>query len=212
MITQETVRRLFDYREGKLIRRIPMGKAKAGVVAGWPDREGYMRVRVEGQAPTVHRVVWLWHYGYLPENQIDHINKVRADNRIENLREASQMCNMRNRKQQESTSGVKGISWDKDIKQWRAQIKIAGAHYHIGNSHCLLEAACLRLAAEQAVDWPGCEEYSPAFAYVKNNINKTSLLGSGARSKEPAGAIGHPQITPGGEDAPESSQSTRVSG
>ena len=115
--------------------------------------------------------MYLYHHGYLPENYVDHINRDKLDNRIENLREVSKSCSSRNVSQQSHTaSGVKGVAWSADEGRWKSSIDVAGRKIFLGYSSCLLEAACLRLAAEQAEGWQGCESSSPAFLYVKENL------------------------------------------
>lgn len=106
----------------------------------------------------------------MPEHGIDHIDQNRINNRIENLREASPQCNMRNRKQQKSTSGIKGVYWYKAANKWRAQIQINGKNIFLGYHDDLLEAACHRLAAEQAENWSGCDTTSPAYLFVKKHM------------------------------------------
>lgn len=92
-LTQEIVRDLFDYKDGSLVRR---GSGKK-VICSKVGRHRYLRVSIEGKPVSLHRVIYLWHHGYLPE-AIDHINGDRFDNRIENLRGATQAENCLNRK------------------------------------------------------------------------------------------------------------------
>jgi len=148
------------------------GNAKVGYIAGYKNRRGYLQTRVDGKTYLNHRLIWFWHYGYMPELGIDHIDQYRSNNRIENLREVSQTCNMRNCKQRESTSGIKGIFWDKAINKWAAKIMVNGKTIHLGYHDDLVEASCHRLAAEQAEGWEGCDSTSPAYLYVKNHTDK----------------------------------------
>lgn len=59
-----------------------------GNVAGGLDEKGYIRIRIDGKKYRAHRLAWLYTFGVWPTLQIDHINRVRDDNRICNLREA----------------------------------------------------------------------------------------------------------------------------
>ena len=177
MLTQDRVRELLDYNAdtGEFIWRVSRGKAREGSVAGNVNNNGYMRIKIYRKEHLAHRLAWLWSFGYFPEHQIDHINRDRADNRIENLREVSRSCNLRNSKLSvDNTSGVKGVSWDKIDKRWRAHIKINGKTICLGLHETLIDAACHRLAAEQAEGWSGCDSSSPAFKYVNQNITLTS--------------------------------------
>lgn len=87
---------------------------------------GYRYVRHEGQLYRQHRVIFFLHYGYWP-NEIDHINRVRHDNRIENLRDVTHSENNQNKVvRKDSRSGIKGVSYtpkDNKIKPWRADFR-----------------------------------------------------------------------------------------
>ena len=82
----------------------------------------------------VHRVVYTMHHGEIPEGMsIDHINNIRDDNRIENLRMCTHQQNHYNRgKQSNNKSGYKGVSWHKQKGKWVAQIKIDGRNKFLG--------------------------------------------------------------------------------
>lgn len=173
MLTQEKVRELFDYRDGMLIWKSKGKRVVVGNVAGGVSGNmGYHMVSVGGKKFCAHRVIWLWHHGYMPENDVDHINRDKTDNRIENLREVSRSCNMRNTDNLSNcTSGVKGVSFDNPSGFWMAQITVRGRSVYLGRYPDFTEAVCHRLAAEQAENWAGCDNCSPAFLYVKNTIN-----------------------------------------
>jgi len=177
MLTQEYVKTLFTYNNGKLIRKIRTGNnANEGEIVGSVERKGYLRVAIKGKSYKVHRIVWLWHYGYLPENQLDHINRKKDDNRIENLREVSGTCNRRNSRVYYTTkSGMKGVVLLGNRTTWQAQIKLLGTYKYLGCSKCIVEAACLRLAAEQCLDWHGCDTSSEAARFVANYVSRNHL-------------------------------------
>lgn len=83
-------------------------KAKAGCIT----RRGYTRIIVDGKSYQAHRLVWLYNFGSFPSGQIDHINGVKNDNRLSNLRECSQAENMRNTKMKSNnTSGITGVGY-----------------------------------------------------------------------------------------------------
>lgn len=100
---------------------------------------------------TVHRLVFLMHHGYLPDF-VDHINGVRDDNRIENLRPATRSDNNRNRgPNKTSKSGVKGVSPStRTNKPWVVHIRVDGTDKHVGYFNTIEEAAAAyQQAAEQ---------------------------------------------------------------
>lgn len=79
-------------------RRRIHNQPRMGRKVGGPDGRGYNMCLVFGHKFKVHQLVWLWHTGQLPTMFIDHINGVRDDNRIENLREATPSQNLHNQK------------------------------------------------------------------------------------------------------------------
>lgn len=97
-------------------------KNKPPKVAG-TNVHGYVRLMVGGKVYAAHRLAWLMVYGKWPDDQIDHINLVRNDNRICNLRESSQSENQWNtRLRADNTSGVKDVCWHKRVGMWFVQI------------------------------------------------------------------------------------------
>lgn len=106
------------------------------------EATGYKVAKVLGVTVKAHRAAWAMHYGDWPAGWIDHMNGVRTDNRIENLRIASGSENAMNRKvPANSTSGFKGVTWDKEAQKWMAYIKKAGRQTKLGRFDCRIEAA-----------------------------------------------------------------------
>lgn len=94
---------------------------------------GYILVRFRWRLYKAHRVIWLLHYGEWPVDQLDHINRVRHDNRIANLRLATNTQNNINKpKQANNTSGFKGVSWNKDCNKWQSHIRINKRSFYLG--------------------------------------------------------------------------------
>ena len=142
MLTQSQVKEMFDYREdGKLIRKVKVG-GPSGAVGNVVGDHGsktlgtrskrYITTKVNGEHWCIHRLIFLHHHGYVPE-QIDHINRNSLDNRIENLRPADSSLNAINRKLfSNSTSGVKGVSWHKYQKRWFVYVDVNKKRKNIG--------------------------------------------------------------------------------
>ena len=145
MITQERLHDLFEYREdGNLIRKVSTSnKVKVGSVAGWFQPPSYFRVVIDGTTYPVHRMIFLYHHGYLtPGMEIDHIDGNPGNNRIDNLREVTRSQNMLNCKiRSNSKSGVKGVSWDKSNSKWKAEITIKEGKYGYLGRYTTLEEA-----------------------------------------------------------------------
>lgn len=148
LLSADQAKDLFLLDAGRLINRVHRGRrALPGMVAGTPNGQGYLCVRVNTINYRVHRLVWLITYGRWPEGQIDHINGVRDDNRIENLREVSVQENQRNTHIRiDNTSGVTGVS--KELWGWRARIKVGGKKINIGFFKSFDDAVAARKKAE----------------------------------------------------------------
>jgi hypothetical protein len=109
-------------------------KSKIGQVAGYKMKNGYIMIGISGVGYLAHRLAWLYVNGKFPKDKIDHINGVRDDNRIANLREATQAENLQNQSKPRITnkSGYLGVSWRKSEKKYIAQIRVNGKKTKIG--------------------------------------------------------------------------------
>jgi hypothetical protein len=126
---------VYDPETGELRNRVDRGyQAKAGTLAGGRRGEGYSYVEIRGKGYLIHRVAWLLTHGVWPAAQIDHVNGVRTDNRLANLREATQSENLYNRgAQTNNTTGFKGVCWDKHHRKYKAQIMVQGKKINLGH-------------------------------------------------------------------------------
>jgi len=94
---------------------------------------GYYRGSINKRWFQAHRVAWAIHYGEWPSDILDHINMVKTDNRICNLRIASKSKNAMNiRKHSDNRSGYKGVDFSKVSNKWRARIMKLGVNYNLG--------------------------------------------------------------------------------
>lgn len=143
------------------------GSMIAGTEAGCNRYDGRIQIRIDKKPYLAHRLAWFYSYGYMPENDLDHIDRNPKNNRIDNLREVSRSCNMRNcGNPNTNTSGIKGVCWDKRVGKWQAHITVDIRTYNLGYYHDFDDAVCARLAAEQCLDWAGCDSSSPAYKYT----------------------------------------------
>jgi len=124
----------YDAESGLLRWKIDGGSPRAGHVAGWPERSSYIRVMLSQKSYMAHRLAWYITHGKWPKNQLDHINGVRGDNRISNLREANHSENQQNKHVPPSSnsSGILGVSYLKKDRRWRADIKVDGKSTALG--------------------------------------------------------------------------------
>lgn len=132
MIDQKTVLDLFDYCDGRLFWRVQLNpRAPVGAEAGtYNSANGRRYVRIKGRAYLAHRLIFLFHHGYLPP-EIDHIDLDKNNNKIENLRAATPAQNQKNKSlQRNNTSGHKNICFKKG--RWVVELKIAGKQQYFG--------------------------------------------------------------------------------
>lgn len=143
MITQDLLKEHFEYRDGHLWWIKPLAyQVKVGSQAGCVKSDGYIRITILGIKYYEHRLVWLYHYGEWPKDQLDHINGIRDDNRIENLREATRQQNSFNKKSfTNSTSKYKGVHWSTRDKVWRAQRTLNKKTIYLGSFQTEEDAA-----------------------------------------------------------------------
>jgi len=127
------------------------GGIKAGTEAGYLRADGYVEIRLGKRPFMAHRAAWFLHYGELPDCQLDHINRVRNDNRISNLRAASENTFHNNQNRaigKNNTSGAIGVLWYAPKKRWIARIKVKGHNKYLGMFKDFDEAVAARKKAE----------------------------------------------------------------
>lgn len=153
-LTAERLREVlrYDPETGVFTKRFKEGKWPTGHVVGSYDAHiGYVRMVVDGGYYLAHRLAWLYVHGEWPKEQIDHRNQNGQDNRIANLREATNALNCQNRGVRVDTPhGHKGVYWNKRLNKWVASAQIAGKQKHLGVYSDKEEAVQARRAAEAA--------------------------------------------------------------
>jgi len=129
LITQERLKEMFIFHDDGTLSYKKNGKK----VNSKPSKFcGYIFVNIDRKPVRVHRLVFLYHHGYLPEC-IDHINGIRHDNRIENLREATKEENCLNSKiPKNNKSGYKNVSWSNVMNKWMVQMTVNKKYTNFG--------------------------------------------------------------------------------
>lgn len=142
----------YDPETGVLSWREKSGdKCVVGKEIGSLTTAGYIQLQVAKRKMTAHRVAWTMFHGEPPAGIVDHINNVRTDNRIANLRIATPEGNSRNsRKPSNNTSGIKGVSQCTGGKRWLAQIAMGGGKTKNLGRYATKEAAGAAYAAAAA--------------------------------------------------------------
>lgn len=134
-----------------VIRWIAKGKGRIKKKeAGTLLHSGYVGICVGTKRWQAHRIAWALYYGKWPKDQLDHVNGIRTDNRICNLRAATNAQNGKNLGLSKANkSGVKGVCFDKQTGKWRAIIKVNFKQLNLGRYADLQEAIAARKTAEQ---------------------------------------------------------------
>lgn len=148
MESLESLRSEFSYNpETGVVTRLRTGKQVISVL-----KTGYARISVKGKQYKMHRFIWYFVHGVLPE-QIDHINGDRSDNRLCNLRDVSYRENVLNLKlYPNNKSGCAGVNWHASGK-WVAQIRDQGRYVYLGCFKELSDAVASRKAAEKRLGY-----------------------------------------------------------
>ena len=114
---------------------------KTGRVYTFVETWGYIQVNVCGSTVKAHRIAFFLMTGRWPKI-IDHVNRVKTDNRWCNLREVNANESQWNKGVQANNKvGLKGVSWHCAAKKWRAQIRVHGQKKHLGLFECPHDAA-----------------------------------------------------------------------
>ena len=150
--SQNQLLKILDYNPstGTLIWKINKGpRAKIGMIAG-TNLNGYRTIKIDGKLLYAHIIIWIMMMGESPKNTVDHINRIRDDNRWENLREATQAQQTYNISiHSNNTSGIPGVGWSKTLQKWQAYISINRKQLHLGYFDVIEEAIAIRKSAEQ---------------------------------------------------------------
>lgn len=146
MITCDQLKSLLHYEPetGLFTRLTEHGRWHVGDLCGWANGNGYVRLEIAGGRYHAHRLAWLYVHGEWPENNIDHIDGDRSNNRIANLRVANPSQNIANSRKRKA-SEFKGVS--RRHKRWVAQITLNYKSLYLGTFNTPEEAHAAYLAA-----------------------------------------------------------------
>lgn len=129
------IRKILDYdpKTGDFIWLKTMSRLSIkGCVAGSINGDGYLQIKIRGKQYKAHRLAFLFNGLPAPE-MVDHINRVRNDNRWENLRSANKFQNQHNSSvRKDNSSGHKGVSFIRKYQKWQVAIKVNGKSIYLG--------------------------------------------------------------------------------
>lgn len=131
MLDVDVIRKEFSYDEvtGQIIR------VKTGNAVGFRCTSGYTRVDFMGRRIAAHRLAWAFVNGEWPTHEIDHINGIKSDNRLVNLRDVSRSTNAQNLRHampRRLRDAPLGVSWHRAAKRWRAMIWDGSKNLYLG--------------------------------------------------------------------------------
>lgn len=163
MTDLELARLKFDYcPETGVVRRKSNGKP-----VGAKNNRGYLTTRLNKKTITVHRLAWLLFNGEWPSGDVDHINGNKADNRLANLRIATNAENQHSifKAMKNSKTGVRGVTHLKN--GFLARIRANGERIVLGIFPTLAEARAAYLAAKEKLQ-PASSVARPHFIHMEN--------------------------------------------
>ena len=145
MITYKELTDILNYDPDSGIftwRYTRSSRAVKNSVAGTLTPDGYISININRHIYRAHRLAWLYCFQEWPLHFIDHINGIRNDNRLDNLREATKLENSYNTKaHKDSSTGVKGVFFNKANNNYRAQIRYKGQKLSLGSFKTVEEAS-----------------------------------------------------------------------
>lgn len=144
MLTQQEIKNLFDYQDGIIYWKFNRSGIKNdGNGAGTLHHTGYKVVRINNKEYKVHRLIWIMFNGDIPNKMfIDHIDRNKLNNKIENLRLATNQENNRN-------NSSNGFTWEPKRKVFRVGICIDGKKKYIGRYDTIIDARAAYLQARR---------------------------------------------------------------
>lgn len=147
----ETLQHFLKYEKdtGKLFWQQSRGNKKSGEEAGAANSRGYVCIMIKRKSYHAHRLAWFLHYQEMPSQDIDHINGIKNDNRICNLRLVTARQNQYNQRKPriDNKSGYLGVAIYKD--KWMASIKINSKTKHLGYFSTPQEASVAYINAKR---------------------------------------------------------------
>ena len=157
-LTAQRLREVLDYNPetGKFTNKRTLGRSAAGSIAGrLHATNGYIYIGIDRSRFFAHRLAWLHVYGEWPDGEIDHINRNKSDNRIENLRPVSHALNNQNKVLPQSNSKLQLRGVSPHRKGFQAVITVNQKQKYLGVFATAQDAS--------AAYWKAKAEIHPAF-------------------------------------------------
>ena len=150
-MTQEKLKSILEYNPlTGIFKWVVKSSARTNIcdIAGTVESQGYIHISIKSKKYKAHRLAFLYMNGYMPK-MVDHINRIKGDNRWCNLQEADHKINTRNRsKNKNNTTGANGVYWNSNSNKYQAQIRVDGKSISLGYHTEFHEAVNARKNAE----------------------------------------------------------------
>jgi len=172
-LTQKRLKEVLHYDPdtGIFTNRINRSsRAREGKEAGCICPDGYRYIYIDNKKYHASRLAFLYMRGYFPEHEVDHEDRIKHNDKWENLRHLTHSCNMKNVGiKSNNTSGVTGVYWGRGRQRWRAKICVAGEIKYLGDYIDFIDAVKIRYQAEVKYGWFECNDKTSAYLYLKDN-------------------------------------------
>lgn len=147
----------YDPLTGVFTNRITRARALAGAAAGSLNGDGYLKITLDQQKYYAHRLAWFYMTGEWPNPECDHKNRVRSDNRFENLFAVSHGQNKQNRDGvARCKAGVRGVRLS-EAGRWEARIAASGRRVHLGTFDTIEAASAAYSRARETMHYLGVQ-------------------------------------------------------
>ena len=172
-LTQKRLKEVLNYNPvtgvWRRLKALSNSVKNIKIVGGICKTHGYRRMSIDGVRYRSNRLAWMYMEGYFPEHVVDHKDKIRHNDKWDNLRAITQQCNMKNCKiSVASKTDITGVNIHKNGKFF-TYININGTKKHLGYFAKLGEAAMARWQAEKKYNWPNCQTTSTSYLYLKES-------------------------------------------
>lgn len=149
----------YDAATGAFTWAAPGRGISAGKAAGCVSAHGYRLIRLGRKSFRACRLAWFLVHGQWPAGEIDHINGIRLDDRIENLRVVDRAGNSQNKRGAQANNKscrLLGVTWNKQHERWQAKITARKVRHHVGYFSTATEAHAAYMAEKARLHIGGC--------------------------------------------------------